>query len=530
MRKIKEVLRLRFAADLNQEQIARSCSISQSTVHRYLQRTAAAGIEWPLPEEYDDRQLNELLFPLRPVRSQANRRSGADFADVHRELKAHRHLTLQLIWEEYRQNQPDGYGYSRFCELYQEWSRNHNVVMRQEHPPGEKMFVDWAGPTVPIYDHRTGEAMPASLFVAVLGASTYTFARAMMGQGLANWIGCHVRAFEFFDGTTKLIVPDNPRTGVDRACRYEPDINRTYHEMSQHYGTAVMPARPYKPRDKAKVENAVLLAERWILAVLRHQKFFSLAELNDAIAPLLERLNHRRFRKREGTRALLYASVDRPALQPLPAERYVMADWKTVRASIDYHVEIDRHYYSVPYQLTGQQLEARSTALTVEIFDAGKRIAAHVRSSVPYRHTTNPSHMPKSHRAHLEWTPSRLIHWARTVGTSTAEVVRTILESKPHPEMGYRACLGIMRLAKTYSNPRMEAASQRALKLQACSYTSLRSILKRSLDQQITMDIEPERPGPTHENLRGPDYYDPAATILQQQPTKGNSDVESTHD
>ena len=515
MRKIKEVLRLRFAADLNQEQIARSCSISQSTVHRYLERAAAAGIEWPLPEEYDDRQLNERLFPLRPVRSQANRRSGADFADVHRELKTHRHLTLQLIWEEYRQNQPDGYGYSRFCELYQEWSRNHNVVMRQEHPPGEKMFVDWAGPTVPIYDHRTGETMPASLFVAVLGASSYTFARATMGQGLANWIGCHVRAFEFFDGTTKLIVPDNPRTGVDRACRYEPDINRTYHEMSQHYGTAVMPARPYKPRDKAKVENAVLLAERWILAVLRHQKFFSLAELNDAIAPLLERLNHRRFRKREGTRALLYASVDRPALQPLPAERYVMADWKTVRASIDYHVEIDRHYYSVPYQLTGQQLEARSTALTVEIFDAGKRIAAHVRSSVPYRHTTNPSHMPKSHRAHLEWTPSRLIHWARTVGTSTAEVVRTILESKPHPEMGYRACLGIMRLAKTYSKSRMEAASQRALKLKVCSYTSLRSILKRSLDRQITMDIEPERPGPTHENLRGPDYYDPAATIPQ---------------
>src|SRR5713101_6007216 len=285
MRKIKEVLRLLFAADLNQEQIARSCSISQSTVHRYLERAAAAGIEWPLPEEYDDRQLNELLFPLRPVRSQANRRSGADFAEVYRELKTHRHLTLQLIWEEYRQNQPAGYGYSRFCELYQRWSRNHNVVMRQEHAAGEKMFVDWAGPTVAIYDPRTGEAMPASLFVAVLGASTYTFARATMGQGLANWIGCHVRAFEFFDGTTKLIVPDNPRTGVDRACRYEPDVNRTYHEMSQHYGTAVMPARPYKPRGKAKVENAVLLAERWILAVLRHQKFFSLAELNDAIVP-----------------------------------------------------------------------------------------------------------------------------------------------------------------------------------------------------------------------------------------------------
>lgn len=514
MRKIKEVLRLRFAADLDQNQIARSCSIGQSTVHRYLKKAAAAGLTWPLPEEYDDRQLNELLFPLRPCCSEPNRQASVDFAEVHRELKTHRHLTLQLIWEEYRQNQSDGYGYSRFCELYQRWIRNHNVVMRQDHLPGEKMFVDWAGPTVPIYDPRTGEVTPASLFVAVLGNSTYTFARAAIGQGLANWIGCHVHAFEFFAGTTKLIVPDNPRTGVDRACRYEPDINRTYHEMSQHYGTAIMPARPYKPRDKAKVENAVLVAERWILAALRHHKFFALAELQDAIAPLLERLNNRPFRKREGTRASLYVSEDRPALQALPAERYVIADWKTVRASIDYHVEIDRHYYSVPYQLAGQQLEARSTAMTVEVFDAGKRIASHVRSSVPYHHTTVHEHMPKSHQAHLEWTPSRLIHWAATVGTATAAVVRTILENKPHPEMGYRACLGIMRLAKTYSNQRMEAASQRAIDLQACSYASLRSILKRSLDQQPTINIEPERTGPRHENLRGAEYYGTPAAIL----------------
>ena len=530
MRKIKEVLRLRFAANLHQDQIARSCSIGQTTVHRYLKKAAAAGLKWPLPEEYDDRQLNELLFPSRAGPTQPHRRDGVDFAKVYSELKTHRHLTVQLIWEEYRQNQPDGYGYSRFCELYQRWSRNHDVVMRQDHVPGEKMFVDWAGPTVPIYGHQTGEATPASLFVAVLGASTYTFARATIGQGLANWIDCHVRAFEFFDGTTRLIVPDNPRTGVDRACRYEPDINRTYHEMSQHYGTAVMPARPYKPRDKAKVENAVLLAERWILAALRHHKFFALAELQDAIAPLLERLNNRPFRKREGTRASLYASEDRPALQALPVERYVMADWKTVRASIDYHVEIDRHYYSVPYQLAGQQLEARFTSTTVEIFDAGKRIASHIRSSAPYHHTTVHAHMPKSHQAHLEWTPSRLIHWAATVGTATTAVVRTILESKPHPEIGYRACLGIMRLAKTYSTQRLEAASQRAIDLQACSYASLRSMLKRSLDQQTTIDIEPERTSPRHENLRGAGYYDPATAILQSETTKGDPNVESTHD
>jgi transposase len=349
----------------------------------------------------------------------------------------------------------------------------------------------------------------------VLGASTYTFARAALGQHLANWIDCHLHAFDYFHGVPKLIVPDNPRTGVDRACRYEPDLNRTYHEMSAHYWTAIMPARPYKPRDKAKVENAVLLVERWILAALRHHKFFSLAELNESIGTLLERLNNRPFRKRDGTRASLFAALDRPALQPLPAQRYVIADWKTVRASIDYHVEIDHHYYSVPYQLSGQQLEARFTSATVEIFQSGKRIASHLRSFSPYRHTTVKEHMPKSHQAHLEWTPSRLIRWAETVGEATAQVVQMVLEKKPHPEMGYRACMGIISLGKTYSNPRLEAASKRALELGACSYQSLKSILRRSLDRQTTLPLEPERTGPRHENVCGAHYYDPPTTLLQ---------------
>ena len=302
---------------------------------------------------------------------------------------------------------------------------------------------------------------------------------------------------------------------MDRACRYEPDLNRTYHEMSAHYGTAVMPARPYKPRDKAKVENAVLLVERWILAALRHQKFFSLAELNESIETLLERLNNRPFRKREGTRTSLFAALDLPALQPLPVQHYVTADWKTVRASIDYHIEIERHYYSVPYQLAGQQLEARFTSAIVEIFHSGKRIASHLRSFSPYRHTTVKEHMPKSHQAHLEWTPSRLIHWAETVGEATAQVVQTVLEQKPHPEMGYRACMGIISLGKTYSNQRLEAASRRALELGACSYQSLKSILQRSLDRQTTLPLEPERTGPRHENVRGAHYYDPPTPLLQ---------------
>lgn len=515
MRTIKEVLRQRFGLGLRQEQIARSCSIAQATVHRYLERAAAAGLGWPLPEDCDDAQLNALLFPAQPEGPKHPPRPGIDCEAIRRQLQTHPHMTLQLAWEEYREAQPDGYGYSRFCELYQDWSRHQNVVLRQDHLAGEKLFVDWAGDTVPLHDRKIGETSPASVFIATLGASNYTFAYATPTQGLAHWIDCHVRAFEFYQGAPKLLVPDNLRTGVSRACRYEPDLNRTYNDMAQHYGVAILPARPRKPRDKAKVENAVGVVERWILACLRHRKFFSVGELNEAVGELLDRLNQRRFRKREDTRASLFAAIDQPALQPLPRERYVMAEFKTVRANIDYHVEVERHYYSVPYQLAGQQLEARYTAATVEVFQGSRRVASHARSFALYRHTTVHEHMPKSHQAHLEWTPSRLIHWAETIGTATAEVVRHILQNKPHPEMGYRACLGIMRLAKTYSKERVEAASQRALQLQAFSYTSLHSMLKRSLDRQLTLEPENSQPGPRHENVRGASYYDPPTTLLQ---------------
>ena len=516
MRKIKERLRLRYDLGLRQDQIARSCNIGQSTLHRYLERFAATGLAWPLPAECDEARLEKLLFATRRGRPTGREnRPSPDFGALHSQLQKHIHLTLQLLWEEYRTQEPEGYGYSRFCALYSAWKNTQDVVLRQEHRAGEKLFVDWAGTKIPIHHREAGEMDSASLFVAVLGASSYTFVCATRNQNLRSWIDCHVRAFEFFAGVPKLVIPDNPRTGVERACRYEPDLNRTYHEMAQHYGVAVMPARPYKPRDKAKAEVGVQIVERWIVAALRHRHFYSVAEINEASVDLLERLNQRRFRKREGTRASLFAELDRPALQPLPAERYLLAEWKSVRANIDYHVEIDRHYYSVPYQLAGQKLDARFTAASVEIFHGGKRIASHARSSAAYRHTTVSEHMPKSHQAHLEWTPSRLIHWAEGIGVATAEVVRTILERKPHPEMGYRACLGILSLEKIYSKPRLEAASQRAVQLQTFSYQSLKSILKRSLDRQLLLNPEAIAPGPRHENLRGPLYYDPPTKLVQ---------------
>jgi len=408
--------------------------------------------------------------------------------------------------------------------LYRRWRRKLDVVLRQEHRAGEKLFVDYAGATIPITNPQTGEVRQAQIFVAVLGASSYSYAEASWSQQLPDWLGSHVRAFEFFGGVPEIIVPDNLRSGVTRACRYEPDLNRSYQEMAAHYSVAVVPARPRKPRDKAKAEVAVQVVERWIVAALRKRRFNSLGELNQAIAELLERINRRPFRKRSGSRLSLYQSLDRPALKLLPVERYEFGEWKTARVNIDYHIEVERHYYSLPYQLVGKRVEVRLTARTLEIFHQGRRVASHPRSQEPYRQTTVHEHRPKSHQQHLEWTPSRLIDWARNVGASTAKVFEKILESKPHPEMGYRSCLGILRLSKMHSSERVEAASRRALHFDACSYQSLKSILASGLDRQPLEESPPENAPVEHNNIRGAEYFDPpqllqALDLASQQET-----------
>ena len=514
MKKIKEVLRLR-SLGLHQHQIARSCSIGQSTVHHYLKRAAAAGINWPLAAEIDEVELERRLFPLPLAPAERANLPPLDFVGLHRELTTHKHVTLQLLWEEYHQAHPEGYRYSWFCQLYRDWLDQQDIVLRQQHRAGEKLFVDHAGDTIALTHPQTGEVLPAYLFVAVLGASNYIYAEATLNRDLPNWIGSHVRAFEFFGACPEIVVPDNWKTGVSRACRYEPDLNQTYAEMARHYGVAIIPARPAKPRDKAKVEQGVLLAERWIIAALRHRTFFDLGSLNQAIVELRDRLNHRPFKKREGCRWDLFCQLDRPALRPLPAQPYCFGDWKTLRVNIDYHVELERHYYSVPYQLIGQQVDARWTAATVEIFHRGLRVASHARSTVPYQATTQDGHRPKSHRAHLEWTPSRMIEWAATTGPATAKLVETILASKPHPEAGYRSCLGVIRLGKTYSLQRLEAAARRALHLRACSYPSIKSILACGLDRQpLPQEAAPSGPPIQHPNIRGAGYFDSSSPPL----------------
>lgn len=503
MRKIKEFLRLRAAGHSNRS-IAQSLGISHSTARLYRQRVEAAGLSWPLPSELSDGALEALLFPKAPPLLE--NRPVPDWAEIHRELKR-KGVTLQLLWLEYKEREPDGLQYSRFCERYREWRGRIDVVLRQEHRAGEKVFVDYAGQTVPVISRETGEMREAQIFVGVLGASNYTYAEACESQDLSEWIGAHARMYEYFGGVPAMTVPDNVKSGVKHACHYEPDLNPTYQELATHYGTAVLPTRKAKPRDKAKVEAGVLLVERWILARLRNQTFFSFAELNREILRLLEILNNRPFQKIPGTRRSLFEALDRPALLPLPESRYEYAEWKKARVNIDYHIDVLGHYYSVPYTLARQAVDVRITRHTIEVYHDGKRVAAHVRSRRQGGFTSEDTHRPKSHQKHLEWTPSRIIRWAEQTGFHTAELARRIMEDRPHPEQGYRACLGLMRLGDRYGKDRLESACRRAIHIRGISYRSVHSILQNGLDR-MPLEVQNALALPqAHENLRGADYY-----------------------
>ena len=502
MRKIREVLRL-SAAGRSQRLIAQSVGIGQSTVGDYLNRARLAGVGWPTT--LDDAALEQALYPPRPPVPSASR-PVPDWPTVHHELKR-KGVTLFLLWEEYKAERPHGFHYSWFCQHYRRFAGRVDLVMRQSHRAGENTFVDYAGQTVPVVDRQTGEIRTAEVFVAVLGASNYTFAEATWTQSLPDWIGSHQRAFTFFGGVSETLVPDNLKAGVTHPHRYEPEVNRTYAEMAAHYGVAVIPARVVKPKDKAKVETGVLVVERWILARLRNQTFFSLAAVNEAIAELLPLLNGRAFKKLPGCRQSLFETLERPALSPLPDTPYVFATWKTARVSIDYHIEVERRYYSVPYQLVKCQVEVRLTERIVEVFHRSRRVAGHRRAAKAGHYTTLTEHMPRPHREYAEWTPQRLVNWAGESGPATAELIGKILASRRHPQQGFRSCLGILRLSKTHGVQRLEAACRRALHIGAASYKSVESILKHKLDQKPLPAKAPEQLSIVHDNLRGPDYY-----------------------
>ncbi|HEU0218130.1 MAG TPA: IS21 family transposase [Stellaceae bacterium] len=507
MRRVREILRLKNEGGASDRQIARSLNLARSTVALTLERAAAAGLRWPLPATLTDRVLEAMLYAGHGSQQGARRKAEADWAYVHHELRRPG-VTLMLLWEEYRGREPNGYHYSRWCELYRAWEGRLSPTMRQVHPAGERMFVDYAGQTVDLVDPGSGEIRPAQIFVAVLGASNYTYAEATLTQRLPDWIGAHVRALAFIGGVPAQLVPDNPKVGVDRANWYEPGLNRTYLDLATHYETAILPTRSRKPRDKAKVEVAVLVVERWILARLRNRRFFSLAELNRAIAELVSDLNARPMRRLGVSRRDLFLELDQPALKPLPAEPYEYAEWRPRRVGRDYHVDIDGHYYSVPYRLIREQLDARITERTIELFCKGERVAVHLRGGGRGRHTTIREHMPSTHRHYADWTIERIRADAAAIGPSTAKLTALILESRAHPEQGYRACIGILRLARHYGAGRLEAACDRGLDIGARSYGSIQSILKHGLDRQSSP--QPAAQGellPDHPNIRGPRYY-----------------------
>lgn len=506
MRPITEVLRL-AAQGRSQREISISTGLAKTTVNRYLRRAEAAGLSWPLPAEVDQAALEAKLFLADELRGEPKTgRPEPDWEQVHRELKSRRHhVTLQLLWMEYRERHPDGWGYTQFCVHYREWLGRQDPVMRLPHVAGERMYVDFCGDTIALTDLSSGEVWRAQVFVAVLGASGYLYAEAVRAQDSQSWLDVHVRAFEFYGGVPEVVVPDNLKAGVQDPCWYDPELNPSYCDLARHYDVAVLPTRPRHPRDKAAVEVGVQVVERWVLAPLRHRRFFSLADLNQAIAEQLEQLNSRPFRKLQSSRRQLFEAIEQAALRPLPLTRYEFASWKRAKVNIDYHVEFDRHLYSVPYKHVRQHVDVRSTANVIEIFLAGQRVASHRRAYRP-GYTTCPEHMPAAHRAHAEWSPSRLLSWANGVGEPVGRLVEQILSSRPHPEHGYRACLGLRRLVSRYGQERVVAACERALAIRAVSYRSVDSILKNGLDR-VSVEAKPEQPPVAHENVRGADYY-----------------------
>ena len=498
MRKIRDVLRLKLETKLSHERTAAALNLSKGVVAKYVTLANAAGLDWAQTQALDDTALHNRLLAT-PQRTSAF--VQPDYGRMHQELRR-KGMTMMLLWQEHVAQHPGActHQYSQFCVNYRTYAQSLKRSMRQIHRAGEKLFIDYAGPTVELTD-----ASRAHIFVAALGASSYTYACATPRESMADWLGATAQALRFFGGVPQLIVPDNPKALIAHADRYEPRANETVHDFARHYGTSFLPARPYHPQDKGKVESAVQVVERWILMRLRHQRFASVDDVNEAIAPLLEQLNTRAFQKLPGSRASAFAQLDAPALQPLPMQTWELAVYKTVRVHIDQHIEFEGHRYSVPQSLVGQVLEARVTARTVELLHRGQRVASHLRCAHKGGFTTVPEHLSAAHRAHLEWTPERLIHWGNTIGVATGALITRLLETRRHPEHGYRACLGLLSLAKRFTHPRLEAACVVALALGTTNSTHVRDILLNGRDR-VTPATQ-EWTSPEHVHVRGPGYY-----------------------
>ncbi|MGC9272227.1 IS21 family transposase [Acidiphilium sp.] len=504
MRQIRQMLRL-AGEGISAREMGRMLGVARSTIQDNLKRAQEAGLAWPVPTELSDAVLEERLFAHSGYKRGVRRRTEPAWGDLVCELKRPG-VNLQVLWEEYREQHPAGFGYSRFCELFREFEARLSPVMRQEHRAGDKVFVDYSGKRIGIVDGATGEVREAEIFVGVLGASSFTYAEATWTQTLPDWIGAHVRMFRKFGGVTRLIVPDNLKSGVNKPSFYDPEINRSYGRMASHYGVGVLPARPYRPRDKAKVEAGVRFAQSYILGRLRRQTFFSLAEANLAITGMADRINDYVMRRLGVSRRHLFETIERPALSALPAAEYEFAEWGLARVALDYHVEVSDFFYSVPHELIRQQVDTRATERGIEIFHQGKRVAVHQRRYSGKKHGTHTEHMPSAHRRYAEWTPERFRRWGASIGPNTEGLVIAILASRPHPEQGFRTCLGILRLFKDLEHDRAEAVADRAVAIGAFTYKSLASIVANKLDRSTAAASEPQAVI-NHGNLRGSGYF-----------------------
>jgi len=499
MRQIRDTLRLHFECGRSANNIATSLGIARSVVQECLRKAKTNALSWPLPDDIDDADLERMLYQGH---GGSKRYADPDWEYIHRELRR-AGVTRELLWIEYCERVSSAYSYGQFCRRYRHWAKKVNLVMRQEHRAGEKLFVDFAGPTMPVTNPETGEVTQAQLFVAVLGATNYTYAEACASQEIDNWIAAHIRTFEYMDGVAELVIPDNLKSAVTKPHRYEPQLNERYHRLAQHYNTAIMPARSRKPRDKAPAEKGVQLVERWILAVLRNRTFFSLTELNGAIAELLDSLNRRPFKKLEGSRKSWFEAVDKPALRQLPQTRFEDARWLRTRVGNDYHINVDGHWYSVPHQLAFEEVDVRVTAQTIEILHADKRVASHKAG----KSSTKREHKTKAHQYMGDWNKERVLNWGRQVGPATSHLVEQVLQRSRHVQIGIRACLGLLSLHKEFGQQRLEAACRRAATAGSWSITSLRSMLKHGLDQQIQQLVIPDLHNIVHANIRGAKYF-----------------------
>jgi transposase len=502
----REIMRLAFHLKLSANEIHRTTNVSRGTVQSCIKRATTLNLSWPLPDELDDKSLEQLLYP--PPKKAFDRYAKPDFEKIQSEL-TRKGVTLFLLWQEYKEEHPtDFYCYAHFAKLYRRWLSKKDVVMRQSHSPGEKLFVDFAGHTIPIISRETGEVTQAQIFVATFGASNFTYAEPCPSQDLRSWLGAHVRAFRFFGGTPKLLVPDNLKSAVTEAMRFDPKLNRSYRRLAEHYGCGILPARPYRPRDKGKVEKAVQTVEQWILARLRDVQFFSIHELNNAIQSLLSELNDQPFQQLPGCRKTRFEEIDQPALQPLPNEQFEFEDWiLSVKVPKDYHVRSDEHYYSVPYRLVGERVDIRATDSTVEVFHQNARVASHIRSWASGEKTTADEHMTPSHSAYHGMSVEKFISWANLIGPATAQTIALILASKSYPQLSYNQCFGILSSqVKQYGDAKVELACKHALSLANPTYRLVKLLLQQGIENlpdQLSIDLT----GICHSNIRGPEHF-----------------------